>query len=477
MMTTTHKRPRKPAALPGATRVKRLDELRLDPANRRLHPDRNLGMVRDSLREVGAARSIVIDEDDVILAGNGVTTAAVAAGITNVRIIDAAGDELIAVRRTGLTPAQKRALAIFDNRTAELAEWNIDQLRDDKAAGLDLRPFWTPEEEAALMRAARLRQGLTDPDDVPEERRTTIQRGDLFQLGAHRLLCGDSAASGDVARLVAGARVDCLFTSPPYNVDVQYATHDDTHQPVEQYLAWLAEVARVWVLTLGPGRAFVWNIGVSPRTAPHRQLVMLEEAGLTFLREFIWHKVGVPVPSWYHTREHPVARQLSSNYTHELVYLLARGDLEFGAPTTFDDTLEHDVFELHQATATQDLPAGPTKSGSGRNINLDRRASKVHPAVFPVKLPGSFLAHLTGPDELAVDPFAGSGSTLIACEQLQRRCCAMEVSPVYCQVIIDRWEAFTGQHATQLQEGPSCADVSPSRRRRNASRATRAAAR
>src|SRR3954464_3293773 len=109
-----------------------------DPENRRKHNPRNLGMVVDALHQVGAARSIVIDEDNVILAGNGVTEAAAEAGITRVRVIEADGQELIAVRRSGLTPEQKRALAIYDNRTGELATWNFDQLAADKAAGLSL---------------------------------------------------------------------------------------------------------------------------------------------------------------------------------------------------------------------------------------------------------------------------------------------------------------------------------------------------
>jgi hypothetical protein len=109
-----------------------------DPKNRRTHPARNLDLVRESLQSVGAARSIVVDEDDVVLAGNGVAAAAAAAGITNVRIIEASGAELIAVRRRGLTDEQKRALALFDNRTAELAEWDFEQLGEDRDAGLTL---------------------------------------------------------------------------------------------------------------------------------------------------------------------------------------------------------------------------------------------------------------------------------------------------------------------------------------------------
>lgn len=126
-------------------------DLVADPKNRRSHDQRNVDMVSDSLRQVGAARSIVIDEDDVVLAGNGVTAAAAAAGITKVRVIEADGQEIIAVRRRGLTPEQKRALSLYDNRTAELSAWNYDQLQADKEAGLSLQPYWTEGEEAIML--------------------------------------------------------------------------------------------------------------------------------------------------------------------------------------------------------------------------------------------------------------------------------------------------------------------------------------
>jgi len=128
-----------------------IEYLKPDPENRRTHPERNVEMVSTSLQAVGAARSIVIDEGDVILAGNGVTRAAQAAGITNVRVIEADGTELIAVRRRGLTLEQKRQLSMFDNRTAELAAWDFGQLNADRDAGLEMRPFWTEAEEAMLL--------------------------------------------------------------------------------------------------------------------------------------------------------------------------------------------------------------------------------------------------------------------------------------------------------------------------------------
>ena len=132
-----------------------------DPLNRRLHPSRNLAMTVEALQTVGAARSIVIDEDNLILAGNGVTEAAQAIGITKVQVVETTGDTLVAVRRRGLTAEQKRALALYDNRAAELAEWNLAQLAADLKNGEDLGAYFMDGELGSL--------GLLgDPVDHPE---------------------------------------------------------------------------------------------------------------------------------------------------------------------------------------------------------------------------------------------------------------------------------------------------------------------
>jgi hypothetical protein len=123
-----------------------LGDLQPDPANRRKHNPRNIAMLVDALQKVGAARSIVVDEDGVILAGNGVAEAAAAAGLTKLQIVDTDGETMIAVRRSGLSAEQKKELAIFDNRTAELAEWDIEMLAADLQAGEDLSAYFLPEE-------------------------------------------------------------------------------------------------------------------------------------------------------------------------------------------------------------------------------------------------------------------------------------------------------------------------------------------
>lgn len=158
-----------------------LADLVADPQNRRHHGARNLGMIIESLKTVGSARSIVIDENNVTLAGNGVASAAEAAGYKKIVTVDADGDTLVAVRRRGLTDEQKRLLAMYDNRAGELAEWNPEQLRADKAEGLDLKPFFSDTELDALTRSNG-RNGPTAPlRDNPEYVIVVVCRDEAHQ--------------------------------------------------------------------------------------------------------------------------------------------------------------------------------------------------------------------------------------------------------------------------------------------------------
>jgi hypothetical protein len=156
-----------------------ISDLLPDPENRRKHNPRNVGMVVDALQRVGAARSIVIDEKGVILAGNGVVDAAAEAGIHRVQVIESDGSTLVAVRRRGLTDEQKRDLAISDNRTGELAEWDIEQLASDRADGLDLSPWFSENEQARLFQEAddpaAHYQGMPEFDQEDQEAWKTLK--------------------------------------------------------------------------------------------------------------------------------------------------------------------------------------------------------------------------------------------------------------------------------------------------------------
>ena len=154
-----------------------LADLTPDPANRRLHPARNVAMIVDSLRAVGAARSIVIDEHGEVLAGNGLVQGAQTAGLSKLQIVDADGATVVAVRRTGLTPEQKRELALYDNRAAELAEWNAPQLAIDLSTGKPLTAFFTPAE----LRKFTMNPGAVGDQTVPGTHLVVITCADEAQ--------------------------------------------------------------------------------------------------------------------------------------------------------------------------------------------------------------------------------------------------------------------------------------------------------
>lgn len=404
-----------------------------DPHNRRKRTPRNVDMLRESLEVVGAARSIVIDEDDLVLAGNGVAAAAAAAGITSVRVIESSGDELIAVRRRGLTDEQKRALALYDNRTAELAEWDVDQLAADRDAGLDLRPFWTADEEAALLGAKPI-AGHTDPDEVPPSRATSIVRGDLFALGSHRLLCGDATDPADVARVVDDRVVDLCFTSPPYNLGKnaqlsaprqadgsfqadasKYAEYDDA----------LAGSQWLDLLRAFTALALQWSswvvVDVQMLANNKRALCEYFHVYRDQLADVaIWNKLHAP----------PAMARNVLNAQYEFLIFLAPTERPSRAlPGDFRGTISNVYDGL----------------GQHRNDFAD-----VNAATFPVHLPQWILSTFTTPGARVLDPFSGTGTTLIAAQQSTRACCGIELDPVLCQVVIDRWEAFTGLRADKV---------------------------
>lgn len=389
-----------------------------DPQNRRRHPERNLEMVTASLREVGAARSIVIDEGNTILAGNGVTRGAAAAGLARVRVIDADGSELIAIRRRGLTDAQKRALAIFDNRTAELAEWDPEQLSADAAAGLTFAPWFSADELAAVIGGAGVtpKTGATDPDDIPDLRTTDIVAGDLFALGAHRLLCGDATHAADVARVLDGRTPTLTQTDPPYAVKywlsegktvARAGTQTKYRDPSTlQYMTFLEhEPAGFLVMTFPVDRHFFALAD------------LLKAARYTELRELVWAK---DVATF-----HPGA---TYQQQHEPILICRRAGVTLRDSTPPDATT---------------LVAVPRP-----------RLHDAHPTEKPIALWQQLMAWHTIPGDVVFDPFHGSGTTIMTGETIGRTVCAIDIEPAFVQAAIDRWEAFTGQTAEKLTPAP-----------------------
>jgi DNA modification methylase len=389
----------------------RIADLVVDPNNRRTHNPRNVEMIVAALKDVGAARSIVIDEDDVVLAGNGVTAAAAAAGITKVRVIDAAGDEIIAVRRRGLSAAAKRSLAMYDNRTAELAEWNADQLAADQAAGLDLTPWFSEDELAAIVQTT-IGTGLTDPDEVPEARPTTIARGDLFALGRHRLLCGDCTDGTDVARLLDGVVPHLMVTDPPYGVsyDPAWRARAGVNKNKGKMGAVTGDNRSDWraAWALFPGTVgYIWHGGLHAREVQES----LEAAGFEIRSQIIWVKDRFALSRGHY------------HWQHEPCWYVVKGQ-------------GHWTGDRAQSTVWR--------------INARDDSGLGHSTQKPVEAMRRPLENNSSPGHAVYDPFVGSGTTVIACEQTGRSCLAIDIDPTYVQVAVDRWEAFTGEKATPL---------------------------
>lgn len=434
-MVATRKRPKK-AARKARGLVSQISQLHADPDNARKHGDRNLQTIAASLMEVGAARSIVIDERDVVLAGNATVKAAGEAGITKVRVVDVDGDTLVAVRRSGLTKAQKTRLALFDNRTAELADgWDVDVLERLRAEGIKLDGLWTDAELSGLL-APPERQGLTDPDSVPEERKTTIKVGDLFALGDHRIVCGDSTDPAVIDRLMDGAVPELMVTDPPYGVQYDPSWRAAagvggsggkglTHKLGKVLNDDRADWTEVWRLFQGRV-AYVWHGGLKSDVVQ----ASLERAEFEMRAQIIWAKDRLALsrgdyhwqhePCWYAVRPGGSGQRTRDRRQTTLWRIaspLKPEDIEKETSTVWEIPAREDAGHSHGTQKPVECMARPI-----RNHIADR--------VF--------------------EPFSGSGTTIIACEMLARRCYAVELHPPYVQVAIDRWEAFTGQKAKKL---------------------------
>jgi DNA modification methylase len=348
-----------------------------------------------------------------VLAGNGVIEAATQAGISKLQIVDADGDTLIAVRRRGLTDAQKRALAIYDNRTAELAEWNIDQLAADLKDGVDLAPFFFENELQALL-GAEVKTGLTDPDAVPPERPTGIVRGELFALGPHRLLCGDATARADTARVLADVVPVLMVTDPPYGVayDPSWRADAGLNHNTQKMGRVVNDDRADWgdAWALFPGSvAYVWHAGLKASIVA----ASLAMNGFDLRSQIIWAKDRMALSRGdYH-------------WQHEPCWYAVRR----GAPG-------HRTDDRTQTT----LWAIPARDDSGHG----------HGTQKPVECMRRPMQNHEAAD--IYEPFGGSGTTILAAEQLGRRCVAIEIEPRYVQVAIDRWEAFTGLTAEKVGE-------------------------
>ncbi len=422
--------------------LRKLSEIR-PYANNPRQNDAAVDAVAASIREFGFRQPIVVDEEGVIVVGHTRYKAAIKLGLEKVPVHVA----------RGLTPEQVRAYRIADNKTADLAAWDLDLLPEElaelDAAGFDLSLIGFSEEELARLLGEEITDGLTDPDEVPEPPDEPVTRpGDLWILGEHRLLCGDSGNAEHVDRLLDGAKIHLVNTDPPYNVRVEprsnnaiaagnssfthyhhqqldLARHPGKSKPTSRKLrakdrplandflsdeefgrmlhAWFGNMARV----LDAGRAFyIWGGYANCANYPP----VLKAAGLYFSQAIIWVK------------EHPVLTRKDFMGNHEWCFY---GWREGAGHKFFGPNNVPDVWSV-------------------KKINPNKM---VHLTEKPVELAVRAMHYSSRPGENVLDLFGGSGSTLIAAQQTGRKAFLMELDPLYCDVIVQRWQNFTGRQA------------------------------
>jgi DNA modification methylase len=408
--------------------------------------DQAVAAVAASIREFGFRQAIVVDEQGIIIAGHTRYKAALKLGLEKVPVHVA----------TGLTTAQIKAYRVADNQTADLAEWDYDLLRQELAelqdldVNLDLLGF--SADELTRLLDVDVLPGLVDPDDIPQPPEEALTKpGDLIILGNHRVLCGDAGKAEDVDRLLDGAAVHLVNSDPPYGVGLEPRSNNavaagltsfdtrrsercgverppqkakPTHRklrPKDRPLlndfmpeaefdrllrAWFGNLARV----LLPGRAFyIWGGYTNCANYPRP----LAECGLYFSQAIVWIK------------EHAVISRKDFMGNHEWCFY---GWKEGAAHAFFGPANATDVWSVKKV-APQHM---------------------VHLTEKPVELAVRALQYSSRPGENVLDLFGGSGSTLIAAEQTGRRAFLMELDALYVDVLVQRWQNFSGRQAERV---------------------------
>jgi DNA modification methylase len=401
-----------------------VEEVALDPANVRLHDDRNLAAIRGSLVRFGQRKPIVLDAKGVVRAGNGLATAAQQLGWKKVW----------AVLWEDLEGHEATQYAIVDNRSGDLSTWDYQGLADQLGGLLadDLTTFdelgelgWSPEELEPLLagdfpgdddeEGTEEDGDAGDPPPVPE-----TQPGDLYLLGDHRLVCGDATEPGVVEKALDGAQPLLMVTDPPYGVSYD---PDWRSRAIKQ----VAQTGRVhndhtasWrdAFALFPGPiAYCWHGGL------HASEVELDLSACELLvrAQIIWVKDAL------------VISRGAYHWQHEACWYAVRK----GAKGHWTGGRKQaTTWEIANLRAPKQAPENE-KTGHGTQK--------------PVECMGRPIRNHGAKGALVYDPFVGSGTTIVAAEQLGRRCAAVELDPGYCDVVVGRWERLTGRTAERVR--------------------------
>ena len=432
--------PRKPPTTPRGRAPEGVAVVYVDPAslnpapyNPRKISGKDFDDLKRSIASFGMVDPLIVNEHpkrrNVVVGGHQRLRVAIEAGMTSVPVVFV---RLDLKRERELNLRLNKNVGEWDWEM--LAEFEVPELLDAGFTDEDLaKHFDLGGEEAS-----------PDDDAIPDKVKARTKPGDVWVLGEHRLVCGDSRDPSIVESATGGRAIDLVFTSPPYNAGIKYDRHDDDMDPLE-YAELVRHVIGAFYPHMRDGRAVAWNVGVTPKSRYYRHAVALEDSGMEFVRNFVWMKVGVAIPMAA-THAHFVRRVLP-DYTHEMVFVFSKGSLARGGPVHLNDTMHRDVIKIAASAATRDIPSVAHQRGG-----LLKNKVKAHPAVFPVQLPMEFVRLFTSPDEVVFDPFSGASTTMLACETLGRSFAGIELSPAYVDLSLARWENLTGRTAVLSEE-------------------------
>lgn len=418
-----------------------IEKLIKDPVNARKHNDKNIEAIKGSLAKFGQQKPIVVNKDNVVVAGNGTLEAARQLGWKEINVV-----------RTELTGTDITAFGLADNRTSELAEWDLDVLPELLASlqdlDFDLSSIGFDADDLNKMMPQEVEPGLTDDDAVPENVETRCKPGDLWILGNHRLLCGDSTNVQHVERLMDEQNAELCFTSPPYADQREY---NGDKEISTEYLATFIRAA------YGFCHYFSINLGVSRKNNevnPYWDDYIKEakNCGLKFLSWNVWDKgecgsIGNQTAMFGISHEWILffgkeRKDLNLTVANKSAGERANHTSNRQSDGSIKQSKERIVADFSQLKTVYSVTAQKARDG------ID------HPARFPVEFALGYIEACTHSNEIVYEPFSGSGSTLIACEKTNRKCYACEIDPHYVTVAVKRWMDFTGKMAyLELEDG------------------------
>jgi len=389
--------------------------------NARTHSEEQVAQLAASIKEWGWTTPVLVDEEGSIIAGHGRVMAARKLGIEEIPVMVA----------RGWTEAQRRAYVLADNQLAANAGWDMDLLKveigelDAEGFNLDLIGF---DDKMLAGFMAEETDGLTDADAVPEVPKEPVTvLGDVWDMGNHRLICGDSTSIGDLERLCAGQKVDMWLTDPPYNVAYEGKTKDaltikNDSMNDESFRQFLRDAYTAADAVMKPGAVFyIWHAdseGYNFRGAA-------ADAGWKVRQCLIWKKSTMVMGRQdYHWKHEPCLYGWKDGAGH----LWAA------------DRKQTTILEFEK----------PSRNGE-------------HPTMKPVALFEYQMLNNTKGGDIVLDSFGGSGTTMIAAEKNGRYSRLMELDPKYCDVIIKRWQEFTGKEAIHAETGKTFNEMSNAR--------------